>query len=317
VLEVQQNSVRVRFQTVTIIASVARFTLRCGRIMSPRFAWRVGAMVGWACGGLPGREQGRARTHLAIAFPDKDPRWIARTARRSFRHFGATVFWALATLHIDQQRLRRGVMLEGATHIKELARACRNRHGTMCFTGHFGNWELLARLGSIFCTLTVIGRRLRDPGLDALVVEMRSAGTNHTIYTDQGARPALRALREGRAVSVLVDQDIPALDSVFVPWFGHPASTPVGPAQLAIATRSAILPMFLFRNANRWVIHCGPRWQWPEQTDRLAAATELTAWITAYEEHLVRRYPEQWVWWHKRWRTKEKSAVSETGSRPT
>ena len=274
--------------------------------MTPRFAWRFGAMAGWAFGGLHGREQQRARIHLAIAFPERDTRWINRTARRSFRHFGATFLWTLATLHLEQRRLRRGVMLEGTSNIKDLARACRQRHGTVCFTGHFGNWELLSRLGSIFCTLTSIGRRLRDPGLDALVVEMRTAGANQIVYTDQGARPALRALREGRALSVLVDQDIPALDSVFVPWFGQPVSTPVGPAQLAIATRSAVLLMFLYRKADRWVIHTSPRFHWPVNADRLTAATALTAWVTAYEEHLVRRYPEQWVWWHKRWRTKEK-----------
>lgn len=291
-------------------ALIARSAVRCGRILTPSFAWWLGTQLGWAFGGMPGRDQSRARTHLAIAFPDRDSHWIAHTARRCFRHFGGMALWTLATLHWDARRSVRGMAMEGTATIRELFRVHRRGQSTIGFTGHFGNWELLARVGNLLAPLTTIGRRMRDPGLNELLINMRRGNSviaNDIIYTDEGPRPVLRALRSGRLVSVLVDQDLPRLPGVFVPWFGQLAWTPVGAAQLAVATRTAVMPAFLFRVAGRWVVHFGPRRTWPVSGDKERDATALTAWITAYEETLVRRYPEQWAWWHKRWRTRPES----------
>lgn len=288
---------------MSLSAALARLTVRCARVLPPPIAWWLGSQLGLAFAALPGRERQRAREHLAIAFPDRDRQWVVRTVRQSFRHFGGTALWTLATLHRQPRQLARGLMVEGAATIRELVHAHRHGHSTMGFTGHFGNWELLARIGGMLTPLACLGRRLRNPGIDALVAEMRRGTNSDIIYNDEGPRPVLRALRRGRLVSVLVDQDIPRLAGVFVPWFGRLARTPVGAAQLALATGTPVMPAFLFRAGGRWVTHFGPRFVWPSTADREADAVALTAWITAYEEALVRRHPEQWVWWHKRWRS--------------
>lgn len=287
---------------MTLAHAAIGLGLRCARILPPAFAWWLGARIGWCFGGLPGRDQGRARAHLARAFPDRDARWIARIARRTFRHFGGSALWTLATLERDPRRLCRGVAMEGRETMRQLARDARRGQGGMIFTGHFGNWELLGRLGGTYLPLSLVGRRLRHPELDALVTSMRRGDGGQIIYQHEGARPILRALRDGRLVSVLIDQDVPKLNSVFVPWFGTLASTPVGPAQLAVAAGAPCVSIFLLRRAGRWVMHVGPVVRPDRGPDREAAAHALTATMTAYQEALVRRYPEQWVWWHKRWR---------------
>ncbi|MBA3685634.1 MAG: hypothetical protein H0W72_10415 [Planctomycetes bacterium] len=279
--------------------------LRCGRALEPDFAWWLGGALGHAFALLPMRDQRRCREHLARAFPQRDRAWIARTACATFRHAGRMALWTLSTLHVPARRLCRGIAVEGAVNLRATAQACRRGEGTVGFSGHFGNWELLARVGGAVVPLTLIGRRLRDPELDAIVAGMRSdAGSTRVVYQDEGAIPCLRQLREGRLLATLPDQDVPRLAGVFVPWFGILAYTPSGPAALAAKTGCPVQPTYLYRRAGRWVIHWGPRWLPPPGMEARAAAEHLTARVMAYEEALVMRHPEQWVWWHKRWRTR-------------
>jgi Kdo2-lipid IVA lauroyltransferase/acyltransferase len=287
----------------TLASNLARFVLRCGRVLPATTAFWLGGTLGWFIGGLPGRDQRRAREHLAIAWPDRDPRWIERVARKCFRHYGRMVLWTLARMHLSPEQQRRGVIVEGADNLRIAAYEHRHRRGAVGASGHFGNWELLVRIGGSLVSLALVAKRLRDPGLDCLVAELRRGNDSSVIYQDDGAMPPLRALREGRLISTLADQDVPRLASVHVPWFGRLASTPVGPAQLAVLSKSPLQPVYCYWKGGRWVVHWGPRYHGPQSGDRETDAKALTAWATAYLESLVRRHPEQWVWWHKRWRT--------------
>lgn len=280
---------------------LVRALLRC---IPPRLAWRLGGGIGDLVGSLPLRDVMRCREHLRIAYPDADDAWIVRTARRAFRHITRTSLWTAATLHWDLRRHARGIVVEGGANLHELAAACRHGQGTVGFTGHFGNWEVLSRVGSLFSSLTVVGRRLRSPLMDAVVQGARTASGARLVYQDAPFGDFVRELRAGRLLATLVDQDIPRLAGGFVPWFGRLAYTPTGPAALALLTRSPVIPVFLYWRAGRWVLHAGPRRKFPRTRDSEGDAKAIIAWATAYEEMLVRRAPEQWVWWHKRWRTR-------------
>ena len=288
---------------MSLAAAVAHGALGLGPPIPQPFARWLGAVLGDAVGRLPLRDARRARAHLARAFPERGPAWARRTARRTFRHFGRMALWTIASAGRDPHRLRRGMVVEGADNLRALIRAQRRGEGTVGLSGHFGNWELLARVGSTVMQLSLVGRRLRDPGLDAVVTGLRRGSSGRVIYTDEGARPCLRALRDGDVLSTLPDQDIPRLAGTFATWFGHPAWTPIGPAQLALMGRVPVMPVLLYVRGGRFVQHWGPRVRWPASGDREADAAAITRWFTAYEEALVRRHPEQWVWWHKRWRT--------------
>jgi len=286
---------------------LALTAIRVMRIIPPRLAWRLGGWCGEAFAGLPSREPRRAHQHLAKAFPEHDAAWIRRTVRRTFRHAGSMVLWTLATLHQDAQRLRRGIMVEGGDNLRALAAACRRGEGTVVTTGHFGNWELFARVGATLVPTTMVGRRLRSPLADRLVQGARGSSGGRVLYQDEDLRAFVRELRQGRGLAILPDQDVPRLAGVFVPWFGTLAYTPSGPAALALLTSSCVQPLFLFRRAGRWVLHIGPRRRFARTSDREQDVLEITTWAMAYEEALVRRSPHQWVWWHPRWRTTPES----------
>lgn len=288
---------------MTFAGTFARSVLRCGRVCPPTIAWWAGGLLGYVFGCLPLRDQRRARLHLRQAFPQQSAAWIERTARKSFRHIGRMAFWSVARMHLPLAQARRGVVVEGADNLRAAARDHRRRVGTVGSSGHFGNWELLARIGGSVVPVSVIGKRLRDPGLDQLVMDLRRGADSDIIYQDDGVMPPMRALRAGRMLATLADQDVPRLASVHVPWFGTLASTPVGPAQLSLMTRCPLQPVLCYWKGGRWVIHWGPRMRWPSSGNREADAAALTAWSTAYLETLVRKHPEQWCWWHKRWRT--------------
>lgn len=291
-----------------LLERIVRLLLRCGRIVPPQTALWIGGLIGDLIGRLPHRDVRRAREHLAIAFPDRPAAWHARTTRRCFRHFGRMALWTLATAQRDPRSLRRGLQVEGAGNWRGLAAACRRGQGTMGMAGHFGNWELLARVAASLVPLSVIGRRLRWPLANRLVWESRTAGGAHLVYQDADTRELIRELRAGRYVATLPDQDIPRLAGVHVPWFGRLAHTPAGPGILAQLAGGWVQPghcLLVARGGYHWawVLHCGPRVCFPRFRDREEGARTIMAWAMAYQEALVRRAPEQWVWWHRRWRT--------------
>lgn len=301
--------------TMPLLERLVRLLLRCARVIPPRQALWLGGLLGDLVGRLPHRDVRRAREHLAIAFPERPTAWHAATARRCFRHFGRMALWTLATAQREPRSLRRGLAVEGVDNWFSLANACRSGQGTMGMAGHFGNWELLSRVAATVLPLTVIGRRLRWPLADRLVWESRTAGGAHLVYQDADMRELIRELRAGRYVATLPDQDIPRLAGVHVPWFGRPAYTPAGPGILAQLAGGWVQPghcLLVSTGGYRWtwVIHCGPRVRFPRFADRDAGARAIMAWTMAYQEVLVRRAPEQWVWWHRRWRTPEPSAAA-------
>lgn len=250
------------------------------------------------------RDQRRCRQNLQRAFPTLAAVRVEATARRCFRHFGRMALWTIAMADRDPRRLLRGMAVEGAENYRTLHRACRAGHGTVGITGHFGNWEVLARISGLLVPTSMIGKRLRHPVLNEVVHQARMGGGGRIIYQDEDIRVPLRALRDGRLVTTLADQDLPRLAGVHVPWFGIPAYTPVGPAALTLLGGGAVQPIFCFACAGRWVLHVGPRRTFPRSGDRDADLRAIMTWTTAYQERLVRRHPEQWVWWHMRWRTR-------------
>ncbi|MEK7413650.1 MAG: hypothetical protein AAB263_10095 [Planctomycetota bacterium] len=297
---------------MTAAERIARLALRVARIMRPSFALWLGGILGDLIGRMPLRDVRLAREHLARAFPERDAAWHARTARACFRHMGRMALWTLAAVERDARELRRNVVLEGADNLRAALAACKQGDGTMIMSGHFGNWELLARVAATLCPLTVIGRRLRWPWADRLVWEARARGGARLIYQDDDVRKSIRELRSGRMVGTLPDQDVPRLTGDWVPWFGHPAYTPIGPAMLTMLGGGHAIPahcMLIHEGGMRfrWVQHWGPRVCFPRGADRDADARAIMAWTMAYQEQLVRRHPEQWVWWHRRWKTQPKT----------
>ena len=291
-----------------LLERLIHLLLRCARICPPRFAFWFGGQLGWLWSYLPIVDVRRCRAHLAMAYPEAAPAWHARTARRVWRHFGRMGLWTVVTMEADPRLLCRDIAVEGHDNWRSIIRACRRREGTMGMSGHFGNWELLSRSAATVVPLTVIGRRLRWAMIDRLVWHNRTAGGAHLVYQDDDIRAIIRELRAGRFVATLPDQDVPRLAGVHVPWFGRLAHTPSGPGILTQLAGGWVQPGYCYlasRGGYRWtwVSHSGPRVRFPRFADRTEGARVIMAWTMAYQEALVRRHPEQWAWWHRRWRT--------------
>lgn len=269
-------------------------------MLHPDWAWRLGNLLGSVFGRLPMRDQKRARQHLAQAFPDRDSAWIRRTSHRCFGHFGGMIVWTLAAQRRGMPWMRQQVEFETFA-MRSWLLTPRPGAGLLGLSAHFGNWELLAQSIGAERTLAVVGKRMRHPLADAWLRHLRERHGSTMIYQDEGAIAVLRALRNNDIVATLIDQDIGRLAGCFVPFFGRLAHTPIAPAQLACRAGSPAAVVLCFRRAGKWCIRVDVL----ESGESKATTPEtLTAAATARIEAAIREHPHQWVWWHRRWRTR-------------
>lgn len=259
-------------------------------------AQRVGRAIGRLVWRLSRRDHRRAMDHLAIAFPDQSVPERRQTSRACFIHQGVNLAECLWLLRHQPADLQPLVTIEGLEPVLELRRTGRPM---VILTGHCGNWELLAcLLNTLDLNMKVLGREMESSHLNELLVEIRARYGTETIGRggSGAARQLLGSLRGGGVVGMLIDQDID-VEGVWVPFFGKPAYTPVAAARMALRMKAHVVPTFIERLPDgRHLASFRPLGELP--TDE----TEATAIMTAAIEAQIRRRPEQWVWWHKRWR---------------
>ena len=203
--------------------------------------------------------------------------------------------------YMSSQKIRQIVAFEGKAHIDQ---ALDRGNGAIILTGHFGNWELLA--ASIVAhgyPLSTITRQLRSKHLDTLVCAYREKLGYLSIDRDNAVRPALRCLKRNELLGIVADVDTPT-DGVFVDFLGRPAYTPYSPVAIALKTGAAILPTFIVRqpdDSHRAIVEQPLALQRSGNRERDYVFN--TQKFTNAIEFYVRRYPEQWIWMHERWRT--------------
>jgi KDO2-lipid IV(A) lauroyltransferase len=153
--------------------------------------------------------------------------------------------------------------------------------------------------------LAVVARRLDSPALEELASRLRTKSGVELIEKRQALRPVLTALRRGQFVGILLDQNASRREGVFVPFFGIPASTSKSIAVLSLRTQTPIVPIFIRRapsGRHRVVVKTPLRPSTPNCGDD--AVVELTMLCTRAIEDAIRESPEQWLWVHRRWRTR-------------
>ncbi len=264
----------------------------------------VGRAVGRLVGGLAAADRRRARDHLAVAFPELDPAARDRLLRATARHLGETLAEVVWLWRASQAAIRSRTETVGFEHLHAAREAGR---GAVLVTGHCGNWEWLnAVLGLEGIPMTIAVREVYDPRINEIARRLRARFGAEVVERGPSAgRAMIRALRRNRVVGLLIDQDIRKIPGVFVPFFGRPAWTPAGAAQLALAVGCPVIPAFIHRRPDgTHLAEVHPPIPVPEGTDPADAVRELTAAATAAIEAQVRAHPEQWVWMHRRWRTR-------------
>jgi Kdo2-lipid IVA lauroyltransferase/acyltransferase len=247
------------------------------------------------------RDRGRALAHLELAFPDRDETWRTRILRASATHLGSLLGEVAWLWSVQPTALLARTEIVGLEHLQD-ARA--DRLGAVLVTGHCGNWEWMnLALGASGLAMSVAAREVYDPRLDGVAQHLRGRFGGDTVLRGPEAGGRLvRALRRGRVMGILIDQDIDA-PGAFVEFFGRPAWTPVGAALLALRTGAPVVPGFAARLPDgRMQVRFEPPIPHPAGQDLEARAALLTAMLTARIEAQIRQHPSQWVWMHRRWK---------------
>lgn len=269
---------------------------------------RVARALGAAIGAIAFVAMPRLRsvglTNLAIAFPKKSFAERKRILRTLYRNLG----WQLAEFcqmpRYTLARANRFIRYEGLDHYLS-ARARGN--GVLVLTGHLGAWELSSFYHSLAgYPMSMVIRRLDNPLVDRLVNSIRSMHGNRVLHKDDFARGLIAAMHAGGTVGILMDTNMTPPQGIFVDFFGTPACTASGMARVALRTGAAVVPGFLLWEPaeGRYVLHFLPTLDLIDTGDPEQDAHANTQLFTSALEEVIRRHPEQWLWVHRRWKTR-------------
>jgi Kdo2-lipid IVA lauroyltransferase/acyltransferase len=245
-----------------------------------------------------------ALENLTYAFgKEKTSLEISTIARKVFENLVKSGFELVQFPKINEKNIRKLVTLEGR---ENLDAGYAKGKGIVVITAHFGNWELMAASLRLFgCPGVTIGRRIYFHKYDRMLNYFRKVHDVNVIYRDDSPRKMLKVLKENRIVGVVADQDVDSVEGVFVDFFGRPAYTPSGPVGLARATGAALIPVVIRRNPDdTHTVIAMKEIELTDTGDKEKDLVENTKKWSAVIESYIRKYPEQWVWMHKRWKTK-------------
>jgi KDO2-lipid IV(A) lauroyltransferase len=268
--------------------------------------WRIGVAIGGGLGRAAWHTLPSARRvaldNLAAALPELAERERVRIGRRSLANLGRAAMELLMLFRRPDTPVQRWCTFDDSERLRA---ATAPGQGVIFVTGHTGNWELLAavvaRLGH---PLSVVATPVYDERLDQRLVAARAAHGVETIRRGSASagRQLLSALRRNAILGMLIDQDTD-VEGTFVPFFGRPAYTPIGAAALALRTNASVVCGFLVRDgsARHHVLLEGPI-SLTRTGDADRDIVENTARFTNIIERHIRAYPDQWIWFHRRWK---------------
>ena len=291
---------RLEYLAVRGLAFVA------GLLGAARRAARWERWLGGLAGAI-GIRRAVAAANLARAFPEKSAKERAAILREAYAHAGMDGRRTPARRAHGRRRTRRAASPRCAASSTSRPPA-RAGAGLVMVAGHFGASELMALAVARGRTSGALLRARADAtrwSIDSLIARRRALGVGIVGHGGRGVREALTLLRRGECVCVIADQDA-GRDGVFVPFFGTPASTPPGPAEFALRAGTPILFGAMHRTAGGRLRRRprGAARSLPVGLDHAAAVRELTGQHAAALERVVRAHPAQWLWTHRRWKTR-------------
>ena len=268
----------------------------------PRLLGRLGEWLGLLYRGLGRRRREILRFNLELAFPDLGETRRRDLARRVARHFGRVSLDALRLQRLTPEELRREALVEGESHLRE---ALARDRGVFVLSAHIGSWEVAALMAGLLLPdgLAVVNRPLDNPLLEAELADFRSLFGNHALGKMKIMRAMLPRLKKGGAVGILIDQRTLQHEGVQVPFFAQPAWTHPGLARLSLRLSVPIVPLWgLWEGPGRYLVRFDPPLYPEELEEHEREEVALTARLTGLIEAVIRERPEQWLWYHDRWR---------------
>jgi len=242
-----------------------------------------------------------AYRNLQMALPEANHREIVDAIYRSLARMLVT-FAKFPS--IRKENLPQWIRCEGAEHFEAALRAGR---GVLFATAHLGNWELSALAHAWFAgPMNVVARPLDNPLIDALVERRRALTGNRILFKKDFARGILKALAANQAVGILIDQNSSLDEGVFVNFFGIPACAGAGFAKIAAHSGAAVIPGFALwsQEERRYVLRFYPPVPVSGDIERDTQA------LQSMLEEVIRANPDQWLWIHRRWKTRPPGQAS-------
>jgi KDO2-lipid IV(A) lauroyltransferase len=255
---------------------------------------------------LSNRHSGIVARNLKIAFPHYTTGEITALTRAISRHF-SSVFVEIITIFVKKQPEKILKKVE-ILHPEVLEQALDKKKGVILFSGHFGNWELIPLILSRQLNQKVnsVAREMNNPLVEKKVKQFRKYMGSELIYKRNSMRTILKRLEKNGIIYLLIDHNTIAREGVFVNFFGKPASTVPSVSQLHLKRAIPIIPIFIHYEEDKIVLEL------LEEIDATGTSTgnqkedilQLTRRCTSLIEEKIRQYPEQWFWFHNRWKTR-------------
>jgi len=246
--------------------------------------------------------------NLEIAFPEKSLDERREILRGTFENL-ARVLGELSQFHkYSADDLAAMINFELDDESKAVyARNKAGGRGVLITTGHLGNWEMLVLgFAALYEPISYLARPLDNPKIDNMLNALRTRFGNNPINKTSSAMPAIKILRDGGILGILSDVNSHPKEGVYVPFFGVPACTTSGAAMIALRTNSFIFPTFCVwdKELRKYKFVHGSLLEPANTGDRKQDIVETTAAYTAEIEKIIRQYPDQWMWIHKRWKSR-------------
>jgi KDO2-lipid IV(A) lauroyltransferase len=242
--------------------------------------------------------------NLQLAFPEMPERQRKRILRGVFTSLGRLLAEVCRFPRYTPENVSRVAVYDG---LENFLAAEQRGKGVLFLTAHLGGWEVGSFAHSLYGhKLHIVVRPLDNPYLDALVRTYRTLHGNTTFDKQDFARGLLGAMKAGETVGILMDTNMTPPQGVFVDFFGHLACTASGVARVALRTHAAVVPAFTIWDAKlgKYRIRFDPMLELARTADAEADVVANTAMFTKAIEGYARRYPEQWLWVHRRWKTR-------------
>jgi Kdo2-lipid IVA lauroyltransferase/acyltransferase len=248
--------------------------------------------------------QKTAEFNLRLAFPDWTDAKRKDVTRKMVRNLG----WMAAEFarfpRLTKENIEKVVILEGHENFLE---GQRRGNGVLYLTGHIGAWELSSFAHALYgYPLHYIARPLDNKRLDALVNQYRCSSGNRPIFKNESARVMLKILKDSGTIGILADQNTMPEEGVFVDFFGKPACATTGIARVALHTGAAVVPGYACwdETIQKYRLRFEPPVELIRAGDTERDVFENTQRFARVIEEIIRKHPDQWVWVHKRWKTR-------------
>ena len=273
----------------------------CVSLLPRKISLKIGGLLGSIVFRFSSQQRKIAFENIRLSLNLTDENLVKLYIKRCYQNLGKTAVEFMRFPKSNQKLIQEYVEFEGIHHIEN---ALSLGNGAIILTGHFGNWELLAAsISTNISPLTPIVRELRSPRINELVTKYRKKAGYSTIDRNTGVRDALRCLRSNNLLGIVADVDT-TVNGVFVDFFGRPAYTPYSPIAFALKTGAVILPSFIIRQpdgSHQAIIE--PPMVLKQTDEKEQDIIENTQKFTKIIETYIRKYPEQWIWMHERWKT--------------